>query len=182
MSTLGLKELLFITGLALANIIVPIGILRLAARRRPWTMRLVLALPVAAAVPLMVLLAVTPTFEARTNPWVAYARLEFLLATLAGVPFLVYTLAIGLALARGRWKSVAMLAALALVTSLVVAAVWIGYDMRSMPAIERYGSVGWYLVLVPGTFAAGVLVFCGWCVRGALQNARHPRLQPERNL
>ena len=35
----------------------------------------------------------------------------------------------------------------------------------SMPAIEHYGSRGWYLALVPGVYAAGVLVLFGWLVR-----------------
>ncbi len=136
-STLGLKDFLVIVGLALSNVMIPLAILRLAARRRPWTMRVLLALPVAAAVPLMVFLSVTPQNESRADAWIAYDKLEFLLATFAGIPFLVYALAACVAMFRWQYKSLAGLAALELLTSLAVAAAWLSYDMRLMPAIER---------------------------------------------
>ena len=40
-------------GLALLNVVLPLGILRLAAGRRRWSMRVLVALPIAAVVPLM---------------------------------------------------------------------------------------------------------------------------------
>ena len=37
--------------------------------------------------------------------------------------------------------------------------------MRSMSSIEYYGAPGWYLVLLPGVFAAGLLALSGLTMR-----------------
>ena len=178
LSTLGLKGLLFVIGLALTNVIFPLAILRLAARRRPWTMRLLMALPVAAAAPLMALLALTPVLESRADPWIPYPKLEFLLATLAGVPLLVYGLAVCLALSRRRWKTLGKLISLALLASIVAAGGWLWYDMKSMPAIEHYGPTGWYFAVIPGVFAAGALLVFAWLFRAATRSATRESGRP----
>jgi tRNA A-37 threonylcarbamoyl transferase component Bud32/outer membrane protein assembly factor BamB len=171
LSTLGLREFLFVLGLAFFNVVVPLAILRVAARRRPLTVRVLMALPVAAAVPLMALIALTPTFEARANPWIAYAKLEILMATLAGISLLALASALCLALARRRWKSLGRLSTLLLLSTIAAAGGWLVYDMRSMPAIEHYGFHGWYFALVPGAFAAGTLLLFAWLIRRVLPSA-----------
>ena len=35
-----------------------------------------------------------------------------------------------------------------------------------MPAIEHYAWSGWYLAVVPGAYAIGMLVLMAWMVRG----------------
>jgi hypothetical protein len=169
LSTLALRGFLFFAGLALINVGSPLAILRLAARRRPWTMRVLMALPVAAAVPLTALIALTPTLEGRFDPWVAYAKLEFLLATLAGIPLVAFALAACLDLARRQWKSLSRLTTLTLLASIVIAAGWLLYDMKSMPAIEHYGASGSYFALVPSAFGAGVLLVIARLVRSAIR-------------
>jgi hypothetical protein len=132
-----------------------------------------MALPVAAAAPLMALIAFTPVLESRADPWIPYARLEFLLATLAGVPLLAYGLAVCIALARRRWRTLGRLTALALVASLVAAGIWLWYDMKSMPAIEHYGWAGWYFAIVPGIFGAGTFLLLTWLIRAATSSPSH---------
>ena len=174
-SALGLREFLFIIGLALINVGLPLAILRLAAWRRPWTIRALMALPVAAAVPLMSLIALTPTLEARANPWAAYSKVEFLLATLAGIPLLALASALCVALARRRWKSLARLTTLMFVSTLLTGAAWLVYDMKSMPAIEHYGFHGWYFALVPGAFAMGGFLLIAWLMHRAFRMEKRVR-------
>ena len=38
-----------------------------------------------------------------------------------------------------------------------------------MSSIERYGESGWYLVLLPGVLAAGLLALIGWGIRAAMR-------------
>ena len=100
-SRVSLKGFLFVVGLALLNVVLPLVILRLAAHRRPWTTRLLMALPVAAAIPLSTvltlepLLSAAPPFSCRFPP-----RRSFALGTLAGLPVVAYGALIGWAVIR----------------------------------------------------------------------------------
>ncbi len=162
-------------GLALVNVMLPIALLRMAARRRPWTIRLLLMLPVAAAVPLSTYLAVEPLLPAKLDPLPPYPRLLFVLATVAGVPAVAWMALAGWSLVRLRWTSLAGLAGLTLLASAAIAAAWMHSDGRSMPAIEHYGRSGWYLVVVPGAYAAGVLIVIARPLRRAYRWMKHPR-------
>ena len=171
---LDLKGFLFVIALALLNVAVPLAVLRLAARRRPWTVRLLMALPVAAAIPLMALLAIEPILAARADPWVASAKLEFALGSIAGIPIVVIAALACRSVLCGRIKALARLIAFTMLTSFIIGAVWLWFDMKSMPAIERYGRTGWYLVLWPGAYTAGLLLSVGWVARSALGLIRRP--------
>ena len=85
-----LRGFLAVIGLALVNAVIPIGLLRLAARRRPWTIRLLMALPVAAALPLWVFQTVQPVIPTQIGATQVSTRLAFVLGTLAGLPIVVY--------------------------------------------------------------------------------------------
>ncbi len=100
----GATTILTVVGLAFVNVAVPLLVLRLAARRRRFTMRVLMALPVAAAVPLMALLTVEPIFAARSDPWIASAKLEFAVGTLVSLPILAYAAVACLGLVARRWK------------------------------------------------------------------------------
>ena len=104
---------------------LPIAMLRLAARRRPWTIRLLMMLPVAAAVPLSTYLAVEPLLPAKLDPLPPYPRLLFALATVASIPVVVWMALAGWSLVRLRWKSLARLAGLTLLASAAIAAAWL---------------------------------------------------------
>ena len=63
----GPQRLSSVAALAFLNVVVPLAILRLAARRRPWSVRLLMAVPVAVAVPLSVFLAFEDRMPALRN-------------------------------------------------------------------------------------------------------------------
>ncbi len=165
-------------GLALLNVVVPIAIVRLAARRRTLTLRALMALPVAAAVPLSAYLTIEPFMPAQVAPLPPNPRLLFALATLAGIPILTFAALAAWSALRLRWKPLVLLVVLTAVASAVIAAVWLRIDGRAMPAIEHYGRSGWYLVVGPGAYAAGVLIVIGWMLRSAYRWLRRPRRLP----
>ena len=164
-----------VVGLALVNVVLPIALLRLAARRRPWTLRLLMMLPVAAAIPLCAYLAVEPLMPAQVDPLPPYPKLLFALATVAGIPVVLLVSLAGWSLLRLRWKSLALLATVTLLVTAAIAAVWLRYDSRAMPSLENYARTGWYLALVPGAYVAGLLILIGWPLRRAYRWLRRPR-------
>ena len=106
------KNILAVAGLALLNVVIPLLILRLAARQRRWTVRVLMALPVAAAIPLMALNYLEPMLADRTDPLGISPRLQFALGTLAGVPIVAFAAVALLALIRRRWQRMAALSAI----------------------------------------------------------------------
>ena len=130
--------LLAASGLALFNVFLPLGILRLAARRRPWTLRLLMALPVAAAVPLTAFVALEPLIPTLPAPYTVSSRVLFTLGTLAGIPIVTFAAIIGDSVIRRRWKRLALLAGLTVLASLATAAIWIRLDL---PARCRPSSI-----------------------------------------
>jgi hypothetical protein len=160
--------LLAVVGLALINVVLPLGMLRLVARRRPWNLRALMALPVAAAVPLSAFLALEPLIPIPTPPTLlpASPMALFALGTVAGVPVVFYVVLAGWSLIRRRWRIPALLASLTVIASVAIAAIWVWVDMRDMPAIEHYSWSGSYLALVPGALVASTLMLIGWAIRG----------------
>ncbi len=172
---LGLKGFAALAGLAVVNMMVPLGILRLASRRRVWSVRALMALPVAAAVPLWVFQAVEPLIPAQVGTTPVSPRIVFALATVAGLPIVLFAATAGWNLVRGRWKPLVRMAALTAVASAITAAAWLWADSRTMPAIEHYGRSGWPLVLVPGAYVVGILLPIAWILRRAYRWLRKPR-------
>jgi PQQ-like domain len=152
-------------GLALVNVGLPLLILRLATRkRRQFNIRTLMVLPLAAAVPLMSLLAIAPLLEVWPELLLSSERGVFLAGTLLGIPIGCYVLWMGASLVRRRWKPALALAGLTVATTLAIAGLWLWLDMKSMAAIERYGCTGWELVFLPGAYVAGVLWGAGWAL------------------
>jgi len=165
-SSFGPMGFVTIFGLTLVNVVVPLVILRLAARRRFWSVRLLMALPVAAAVPLSVFLAVEPVMPALPDPFPSSARLLLILGTLAGIPVVAYVIMAALTLLRRRWRRLALLAAPTVLAAAALGVIWLWWDMQSMPAIEHYTWSGWYQVVLPAAFAVGMLGSIFWAARG----------------
>ncbi len=163
------------TGLAFVNVLIPLLILRLATRRRPWTIRVLMALPIAAVVPLMAYVVLEPVIAARADSLSISARMQFVVGTLAGIPVIFLAGVAGWSVLGRSVKTAAALAALTLVASAVMAAGWLWFDSRSMPAIEQYGSAGWYLIVLAGAYATGLVALCAWLMRGALRLPRRSR-------
>ena len=177
--TIGPERFLAFVELALTNVVAPLVILWVAARRRPWTLRLLMALPIAAAVPLSVFQTVEPFVPAEIGSQPVSSKVVFALATAAGVPIVALTAAIARDLLRRRWRALALIAGLTIAASAMIAAVWIRVDSRTMPAIEHYGHSGWPLAVVPGTYAAGVLVILGPVLHRLTRGAFGPERRRE---
>ncbi len=174
----GLTGLAAVTALALVNVVIPLSILRLAAGRRRWNLRLLMALPLVAAVPLTLVMAVEPLVPILPAPFPGSARMLLALGTLLGVPVVACAFAIGRGLVLGRWKVLLRLVGLTLLLSLIIGGAWLWLDHRAMPAIESYSWSGWYLVAFPGTYAVGILILIGWAIEWSIRLVT--RLRPDR--
>jgi hypothetical protein len=149
---LGPASLLPMSGLAVINVFLPLAILRLAARRRPWTVRLLLAVPVAAAIPLTAFVTLEPTLREQSDGLALSPKVQFALGTLAAIPVVLYAATIVISVHRHRWRGVLVLISLAVFIATAVAACWLLFDMQFMPAIEHYNwSELWHGNLVPPT-------------------------------
>ncbi len=167
---LGPWGFLIATGLALVNVGVPVLIVYAACgRRRIFSIRALMMLPVAAAVPLMVYLALLPRLPVSASPLIATESRAFIIGTLAGLPVAWGVACFVTALARGRLKLIAGMAGLVVLATLAVAGGWLWMDRKSMAAIEHYGWEGWCLVLLPGVYAAAVCWLMGRGVWGVLR-------------
>jgi hypothetical protein len=147
-----------VTALALFNLIIPATILKLATRRRFWSVRLLLALPVVVAIPMAILVAMRSDFahEVDIVSWLERI-LALMVISLAGLPVICYAGMVGQSIVYQRWSRIALLAGLTALASFMIGICWWWWDMRGMPAIERYAWSGWYRVLIPGAYVVGSL-------------------------
>jgi PQQ-like domain len=149
-------------GLGCVNLVLPLFILRLVrGRRRAFSMRGLMMLPVVAAIPLMVLLTLVPWLPLASGRLLGTERRLFLTGTLAGVPIVLCALWLCASLVRLRFRPVVTMAGLTAAATLVVAGCWLWFDRKSMAAMQHYDREGWYLVLLPGAYAAAVLWAAG---------------------
>ena len=155
---MGPKAIAGAAGLALVNVVFPLLILRLIiGRRRVFRLGALMFLPVAAVVPLLVYLWVTPWLPVGESKLVGTEGRVFLTGTLGGLPVVLYLGIVGNALVRLRWKRIVSLGGLTLGMGVIVGGAWVLFDIRAMVALERYGWESWYLVFLPGAYAAAVL-------------------------
>jgi hypothetical protein len=163
--TIGPRGFLAAIGLALINVVAPLGLLWLAARRRPWTLRLLMALPIAAAVPLTVFQTVEPLVPVQIGSQPVSSRIVFALATLVGIPVVTFAFVFVRSLILGRWRTLALLAGLTVLATGAIAAAWLWSDRRFMTAIEHYDWSRWDLALILGAHVVGELILFGWMLR-----------------
>ena len=166
---LGPLSLSAAVGLAVVNVIVPLAIICLAGRRRLWSMRTMIALPAAVAVPLTMYQAVVPLLSERPDTMISSPRHLFILVTLAGALPVISLALLGWSAIRRHWKNVVILIGLTVLASVAVAVVWLWSDARSMPDIDHYGWSEWYMVIIPGAEAVGVLVIMRCAIKGTLR-------------
>jgi hypothetical protein len=167
---LGPSAFLVATALAFVNVVFPLLVLRLiVGRRRVFRMWALMVLPVAAAVPLLVYLWLSPWLTVGDEKWFATERRVFLVATLGGLPVVFYVVLVGVCLIRLQWRPIVALGGLTVVATLLVAAGWVWLDRKSMAALEQYGWEGWWLVFLPGAYASAVLSVFGRTILGAFR-------------
>ena len=164
-------------GLALVNVILPVLMLRPVAGRHQFNVRALMAVPGRRRHTADVVLDA----RARAAGGHKCAHIDrealFMTGTVAGLPMVVSAVLVAWSLAHGRFRSLAALAGLTTLASLVIAAVWVWYDMKSMPSIERYGRWGWCLAALPGAYAASVLLSVAWAIlamRRVVTRPAHP--------
>ncbi|MHB1556668.1 MAG: FG-GAP repeat domain-containing protein [Isosphaeraceae bacterium] len=172
---MGLRGLIAMFGLAAVNLAIPLGLLRLAARRRPWTIRLLLALPLAAAVPLFALRAFEPMMPHTIGAVAVSPRRIYLALTMGGAPLVAFAIVAGWSMVRFRWRTLLAMAAVWLVSSAAVEVAWIAYDIRSLPPPGYYDRSGWPLALVPGAGATGIVLIIGSILRRPIRWLMQPR-------
>ena len=145
--------------LALANVFVPLAMLRLVTRRRrAFKMWALMVLPVAAAVPLVVYQAVLPWLSTGEGWFLSTETRVFLTGTVAGIPVVYFVVVLGGNLVRRRWKRVLAFVGVSVLATLVAAVGWVGIDRRSMAVnVEHYDWEGWERVGLVGAYAAALL-------------------------
>ncbi len=180
--------------LALVNLVLPLLILRLARGRRPWSLRYLMTMPVAVAIPLAACIALEPLILVLPDPLPSlaellahvgefagftvgpYARL-FLIGTVAGIPVVAYLALVGWTLIRRQWKRLAIEAILTLLAALAIGAAWLWLDMLAMPSIEHYSWSGWYQLVSHGAYAVGAVAASVWAGRGVYGFVTRPSMR-----
>ena len=154
-------------GLAFINLGIPVFILWLVGgRRRSFRIRTLMALPVAAVIPLMAYLTIGPWLPVQAGRLLATEGRVFIAGTVGGVPVVLYVGWMVMGVIRRRWKDVVALVALTGFTTLAIAGGWIWLDRRSMAPIEHYGWEGWELAAMVGAYVAAVLWGVGKLIAG----------------
>jgi hypothetical protein len=175
--TIGPRGFVVLAALATINVVVPIAILRLAARRRPWGLRLLMAMPVAAAIPLAVLQAREALLPEKIGPMPMAARTGFVLGTVAGLPIVLYAGSAAASPFRTGRQRLALVGSTFVATAIAGAA-WLWWDSRRMPPIEYYDRSGGYLIVLAGIYAVGVGLLFAWPLRPILRQIERSQSRP----
>jgi hypothetical protein len=154
-------------GLALINVVAPLLILKLATRRRVWSVQMLLALPAVVAIPMTVFPTFVSAMPSMAGASAGEAIAGFGRATLGGLPIVVYVALVGESLIRRRRRRLVKLAVLGALATAVLAGFWLLEDGTRKPAIAHYTWTDWYAVIIPGLYLAGVLAMVALAVRGA---------------
>ena len=131
----------------MVNICIPVMVLWLATRRRFWSVRLLLALPVVVAVIMAgssTLISLTPDNlqPSPTSWWGLVSGMALL--SISGLPVVAYTVALVLALVHRRWKKIGVLVAGAVLAAVLISTLLLWLGSHAKPAIEHYNWSGWH--------------------------------------
>ncbi len=157
-------------GATMVNVCIPVMLLWLATRRRFWSMRLLIALPVVVAVSMAgssTLISLFPDISATVaNTLVGFCPAVALLS-MSGVPVVAYTVALVLAVVHRRWKKIGVLVAGAVLAAVLILTLTLWAVSHVKPAIEHYNWSGWHQALIWGAYVAGVLMLAARAARAA---------------
>jgi hypothetical protein len=159
--------------LAGINVGAPLLIFWLATRRGTRSLRLLLALPAMAAIPITGLLWFGRLFFTGAGPNVSRESAALVAVfSLVGVPLLAYAGSLAAALLRGRWGRLLILAALTASASALVGGLWLYFAIKQIPAREHYTDAGWYHIAWLGAYVVGVLLLLSRPARALARLAR----------
>jgi outer membrane protein assembly factor BamB len=159
--------------LALGLFTLPVWLLRRAVRNRSWRPALLL---VGWAVLVGLAVAFAPLPPSGGRAWIVIPAVPLVLLGLAGVELLGHSFTWAV---HRRWQRLALLLALFLLGTLLVAGIWLAVDTRHREAGEHYSWALWYVAAVPGFYAAGLLFVIGSFLGEVTQSLWSPR---RRNL
>ena len=94
--------LLGAAGLAFVNVVLPVAVVRLAARRRPWRVRTLLVLPFVVAIPFQAFRMFDLLLSPDIHALPVSAQTVFIVATIAGIPIVVFVIIVVRCLVRRR--------------------------------------------------------------------------------
>ncbi len=157
-------------GAALVNVCIPVMLLWLATRRRFWSVRLLIALPVVVAVSMAgssTLISLVPdSWQPPPTPWWGFIY-GMALLSMSGLPVVTYTVAFVLALVHRRWKKIGVLVAGAVLAAVLILTLTLWADSHVKPAIEHYNWSGWHQAFFWGAYVAGLLMLVARAARAA---------------
>jgi outer membrane protein assembly factor BamB len=159
-----------VIGATLVNVCIPIMLLWLATRRRFWSVRLLIALPVVVAVSMAGSSTLISLFPVDPQPsptpwWGLVLRMAWL--SMLGLPIVAYTAAFVLALVHRRWKRIGALVAGAVLAAVLNLMLWRWGVSHAKPAIEHYNWPGWQWTLFGGANVVGLLMLVARAARAA---------------
>lgn len=166
-------------GAALIVLVVPVGIVRFARRERRWGLPLLMALPIALAIPLTVFVVTRSYLSAEPAPISPLLTVFGITAfAIAGFPVLVYAQNLVRGVLLRRWKGAAVLVGLTLAASALVGVYMLRYDLHLMPAIEFFDWSEWYDILPLGVYTVGLLLLVAKTLGGIRAGLRHVLSKP----
>ena len=159
-------------GATLVNVCIPLMVLRFATRRRFWSVRLLLALPMVVAVIMagsstLISLAPDDLLPSPTS-WQAFV-FGMALLSVSGLPIVAYTAALVLALVHRRWKKIGVLVAGAVLAAVLILTLMLLAVSHWKPAIEHFNWSGSHEAFFWGAYVAGLLMLVARALRSALR-------------
>ncbi len=157
-------------GATLVNVCIPVMVLWLATRRRFWSVRLLLALPVAVGVIIAgssTLISLIPDYlqPSPTSWWDLVLRVAWLF--LSGLPVVAYTVALALAIVHRQWKKISVLIAGAVLAAVLILTLMLCAVSHWKPAIEHFNWSGSHEALFWGAYVAGLVMLTARAARAA---------------
>ncbi|MDX2460097.1 MAG: hypothetical protein QNM00_08420, partial [Gammaproteobacteria bacterium] len=149
-------------------IVLPGGLLWRMVKKRRWSLRTMLLLPVVIAIVITVLRTDLPGTPRDWNT--AYVKLVYALIILPAVAIaaeLIYSVY------SGRWRRLACWITASVLFALLAASLTVIVPSQgSIDLGERYAWDGWYLIWFPGAYVTGILVIAERALGTAYRSAR----------
>lgn len=170
---------LALAGFAALNCGLPLAVIWLATRKHFWSLRLLLAIPAAVAVPLTVYVTIQRLLPPQSLPpaFRSLPFLPFVAMALAGLPQLGFVVVLVWTIAERRWRRLAILGGLTVNTAVAVGGYWLWSDSLTMAPVESNSWSAWHNLFWPATYATGLVILIGCLliagVRKIVRAGRH---------